>query len=61
MAHNQETNQSIETDPEITEITELVDDSLRATTVNIVNKLEDVKENINIMKETKKIRLTWNF
>lgn len=61
MAHNQETNQSTETDPEITEITELVDDSLRATTVNIVNKLEDVKENINIMKETKKIRLTWNF
>lgn len=61
MAHNQETNQSIETDPEITKITELVDDGLRVTTVNIVNKLEDIKENINIMKETKKVRLTWNF
>ena len=61
MAHNQEINQSTETDPEITEITELVDDNLKATTVNIVNKLEDVKENINIMRETKKIRLKWSF
>ena len=46
MTHNQERNQSTDS-----EVTESVDENLKIPTVNTVNKLEDEKENINIMRE----------
>lgn len=55
MAHNQERNQST-----ASEVTESADENLKTSTVNTVNKLEDEKENINIVREIK-IGLKWNF
>ena len=47
MTHYQEKkNQSIETDPEITEMTELADKNVNKAIINVINIVKDIREKI---------------
>ena len=50
MTHNKEKNQSVETDPQITEIMGLAEKVIKTAKINMFQMLKNIKKTMNIVK-----------
>lgn len=59
MLYKQEKNQSVETDSEITEIMELLDNNIKTVTLNIFHTLKNFEKNIEWQGKNGDVKMTY--